>query len=526
MLRQRSPTAPIATAAVLATVAVLLRAAAALSISDGTIEVLSYDFKGRRSGQEVYLHSSAGPGGHTGSRYRLEGPGTAGLRTGQRVRVAGQVIPARAGAGSGIASASAAGGASPQQLLVSSLSLLEDPSAAAQRAVVLAPARRGTSRRLAQQQGLPTVQLSADTASINTLVIPLSFEGCPAASGGGTYLPPWWTQQDVEGVMFEDGRPGDAWRTVGGRFRSCSHGRSSLTRANSLVMPILRLNCSGESSYGTPYGSTTCEYNDFMGWYEAGMDAAAAAGIDLSQFRYKLLVLPPHLPCGFIGVAHLGCYGSCGAWVQGETLMGASRAARNSGESASHPALHEMGHNLFMHHGTAPDAFGAVQEYGDLSDAVGQCCTSRCYNLPHAFQLGWAAPQLLDGASLPAGKSRTVSFAAHSRSRFSGLLVNATWAQGAPSLYVSYRLAERGDRSLLPDYIGKVSVHTWPGRQAQDADKTLLVKALPRGAALTHAASGLTIKVAALDRAAGIATVVVTRAPIRRPRRLPVAPPR
>lgn len=40
----------------------------------------------------------------------------------------------------------------------------------------------------------------------------------------------------------------------------------------------------------------------------------------------------------------------------------------------------------FMHHGTAPDAFGAVQEYGDLSDAVGQCCTSRCYNLPHAFQ--------------------------------------------------------------------------------------------------------------------------------------------
>lgn len=64
--------------------------------------------------------------------------------------------------------------------------------------------------------------------------------------------------------MFEDGRPGDAWRTVGGRFRSCSHGRSSLTRANSLVMPILRLNCSGESSYGTPYGSTTCEYNDFM----------------------------------------------------------------------------------------------------------------------------------------------------------------------------------------------------------------------------------------------------------------------
>lgn len=143
----------------------------------------------------MYLHSSAGPGGHTGSRYRLEGPGTAGLRTGQRVRVAGQVIPARAGAGSGIASASAAGGASPQQLLVSSLSLLEDPSAAAQRAVVLAPARRGTSRRLAQQQGLPTVQLSADTASINTLVIPLSFEGCPAASGGGTYLPPWWTQQ-------------------------------------------------------------------------------------------------------------------------------------------------------------------------------------------------------------------------------------------------------------------------------------------------------------------------------------------
>ncbi|KAL4459157.1 hypothetical protein ABPG75_014022 [Micractinium tetrahymenae] len=174
----------------------------------------------------------------------------------------------------------------------------------------------------------------------------------------------------------------------------------------------------------------------------------------------------------------------------------------------------------FMHHGTAPDAAGAVQEYGDLSDAVGQCCTPRCYNLPHAFQLGWAAPQLLDGTSLLAGQSRAVTFAAHSCSRFSGLVVNATWAAGAPALYVSYRLAERGDRGLLPDFVGKVSVHTWPGRQPQDCEKTLLVKTLAKGASLAHAATGLTVKVAAVDPSGGTATVTVSRAPIRRGRRL------
>ena len=53
---------------------------------------------------------------------------------------------------------------------------------------------------------------------------------------------------------------------------------------------------------------------------------------------------------------------------------------------------------------------------GDTSCSMGFCCGARCFNMPHAWQLGWIAPQVLDGASLGPGQTRTVSIAAQSRS--------------------------------------------------------------------------------------------------------------
>jgi hypothetical protein len=50
--------------------------------------------------------------------------------------------------------------------------------------------------------------------------------------------------------------------------------------------------------------------------------------------------------------------------------------------------MHELGHNLYLNHAGKQGDNG----YGDLSCTMGFCCDVRCYNAPHAFQLGWARP--------------------------------------------------------------------------------------------------------------------------------------
>ena len=87
--------------------------------------------------------------------------------------------------------------------------------------------------------------------------------------------------------MLEGSAANSSWTTVGGLFRSCSHNQSALTRANSLVAPIIRLPCSGVSSMGTPFYSSLCSYDDFVGWSEAAMDALAAQGVDVAKYLYK-----------------------------------------------------------------------------------------------------------------------------------------------------------------------------------------------------------------------------------------------
>ncbi len=71
----------------------------------------------------------------------------------------------------------------------------------------------------------------------------------------------------------------------------------------------------------------------------AAEDAAQAAGVDLSLYRHRVLVLPRHndLPdCSWAGVANVGCSSFCRAWIaEGESPM---------------VFAHELGHNLNLAH--------------------------------------------------------------------------------------------------------------------------------------------------------------------------------
>lgn len=55
-----------------------------------------------------------------------------------------------------------------------------------------------------------------------------------------------------------------------------------------------------------------------------------------------------------------------------------------SGDHWSHPQswLHELGHNYYLKHASTPDC-----PYCDDTCAMGFCCTSRCFNAPHMWQV-------------------------------------------------------------------------------------------------------------------------------------------
>lgn len=92
----------------------------------------------------------------------------------------------------------------------------------------------------------------------------------------------------------------------------------------------------------------------------------------------------------------------------------------------------------FLNHASLPTKGG---EYLDSSSPMGRCCSDRCYNAPHAWQLGWLTPQTLDERSLKPGQARTITFFSQTRSKASSLLINATWAPKTVPLFISYRWA-------------------------------------------------------------------------------------
>ena len=48
--------------------------------------------------------------------------------------------------------------------------------------------------------------------------------------------------------------------------------------------------------------------------------------------------------------------------------------------------MHEQGHNQYLQHSGAMVG-GAFDVYADWSDSMGYCCSNRCYNTPHAWQV-------------------------------------------------------------------------------------------------------------------------------------------
>ena len=275
----------------------------------------------------------------------------------------------------------------------------------------------------------------------------------------------------------------------------------------------------------------------------------------MDQFFFKMVILPPGTPCGWLGQGTVGCDGTlpCLAWVDGPTFLGASVGAGGSAQVAMHqqvrsrgceggrsrgrgrqwdaphgtldgrrpismcatthpiphPYCHQQGHNLYLDH-----AATASDDQGDGSCAMGGIAGgARCFNTPHAYQLGWLRTQQLDGTSLPPATTVSVTLPAQTRGAPSGLRIRLPF-MGATSLFLGYRLPEGGDAGLPAAYTGKVSVYSHAATDNYNGLGALsyhLAALGAPGAAFTHAPTGIVFTLTGVDAEAGQATVRVCR---------------
>jgi hypothetical protein len=107
--------------------------------------------------------------------------------------------------------------------------------------------------------------------------------------------------------------------------------------------------------------------------------------------------------------------------------------------------FHELGHNLYLNHSGRPmecyDSDGSCG-YQDLSGAMGECCTVRCFNAPHSYQLGWHNPiALLHRENFPSGDWVDIRIPASIISSDNFVRVRPDWAPygAANNLFISYR---------------------------------------------------------------------------------------
>lgn len=98
-----------------------------------------------------------------------------------------------------------------------------------------------------------------------------------------------------------------------------------------------------------------------------------------SNEPYMVYILPKEIQCSFAGLGTVGpCNRNtqCNVWINGYYA------------NYTEVYLHELGHNLGLGHSKYNG-----YSYGDLTDAMGACCTERCFNAVHLNMLRIKSPK-------------------------------------------------------------------------------------------------------------------------------------
>jgi hypothetical protein len=162
--------------------------------------------------------------------------------------------------------------------------------------------------------------------------------------------------------------------------------------------------------------------------------------------------------CGWIGLAYLP---GTTAWVSA------------CGQTNSQVYMHEMGHNFGFHHAGTFDNSGALVEYGDSADFMGNNQNSGCPNLAHRLTAGW----------MPASRVATVTYGVNTDVTiqelnnapgssddlaagsvpFGVVIADAAHLGTGYSWYLGYRKPTGYDMHLPSGLANMIHVHKWGG---------------------------------------------------------------
>lgn len=146
-------------------------------------------------------------------------------------------------------------------------------------------------------------------------------------------------------------------------FQECSNRKAKFT--STIVEQPIYIPCKG--TYWAPQ-CEVYEWADFADNY-----ATKTLRIPLSTYTNIMYVLPQGNLCGFGGLGSLGpCGAPCRVWISGQI------------PDQITAYFHELGHNLGLGHASYNN-----DQYGDLTDAMGYCCSIRCFAAPNSHRLGW-----------------------------------------------------------------------------------------------------------------------------------------
>lgn len=168
--------------------------------------------------------------------------------------------------------------------------------------------------------------------------------------------------------------------TLQGMFKDCSHEQASF---NTYIVPeVVHIPCDHHLSHLTDINpcpfSEWADYVDSYVYRNTKHYKTSPHSHIPASYKYHIYVLPNVPTCHFGGMGTVApCIPHCRVWIKGSV---ANQLA---------VYFHELGHNLGLSH-----AWYKNYEYGDLSDAMGECCNRRCFNAPHSQALNWTTPTI------------------------------------------------------------------------------------------------------------------------------------
>ena len=145
--------------------------------------------------------------------------------------------------------------------------------------------------------------------------------------------------------------------------------------------------------------------------------------------------------------------------------------------------------------------------YLDTTCTMGYCCSDRCPNTPHAWQMGWLSVQQLDGTSLKAGQTVRATLLSQAVTSSAGLRIVPSWVAGVDPVFVGFRTKRGGDAGLEPHDSGKVHVHTAAIANTFDAKLTIWRAGLVATQTWSDATTGLVVRVTSISKGSAAITV-------------------